>query len=147
MRVAIIGSRPEIQGIDTRHPEWWARKDRDYKRKDAVGSYVYALDEWDEFVSGGCDGPDLWGEAVAKSVHLSRVIFHPKWKLRSGRAFNAGGPKRNERMAAYADRCVAFFGAGESRGTEGCVAMFRRLGKPVEEWRFRPDGSYGPGAG
>lgn len=22
-----------------------------------------------------------------------------------------------------------------------------KLGKPVEEWRFRPDGSYGPGVG
>jgi hypothetical protein len=46
-------------------------------------------------------------------------------------------------MADYADRCVAFFGAGESRGTTHCVAEFKKRGKPVEEWGFDAEGKYG----
>src|ERR1043166_8507491 len=130
-RIAVIGSRPETRGIDTRHPEWWERKDRDTIRKQSVQNYVFQMDEWTEFVSGGCEGPDKWGEEIAR-LWLAMTIFYPKWKTRSGEQFNAGGPKRNERMAAYADRCVAFYGAGESRGTDGCVALFRKLNKPVE---------------
>lgn len=134
-RIAIIGSRPEeprvLRGTS---PEQL----RDNVRRMAVHAMVNSLPADTVLVSGGAEGADRWAEQQAHGK-LIVVSCRPAWDTQG----KSAGHRRNAVIAEIADRCVAFFGAGESRGTEGCVALFRKLGKPVEEWRFREDGTYG----
>jgi len=57
-----------------------------------------------------------------------RVRLFPANWAKHGRS---AGMIRNDEIAKYADRCVAFWD-GESRGTSDVIARFERLGKPVE---------------
>lgn len=137
MRIAIIGSRPDVS-TTTLAEEFALVKRRNDARRWALVDYVRGLPTDTVLVSGGAEGADTWAENAASGVGLVVVRCIPAWRFHG----KSAGHKRNAVIADIADRCVAFFGAGESRGTAGCVEMFRRLGKPVEEWRFDAAGNY-----
>jgi hypothetical protein len=42
-------------------------------------------EEYQKFVSGGADGPDKWGEEMARKFQLTCVIYKPDW-AKYGRA-------------------------------------------------------------
>ena len=65
-----------------------------------------------EIVSGGADGADSIGESYGHYNDHTVKTFLPDWQQYG----KAAGPKRNARMASYADACVVFWD-GESRGT------------------------------
>lgn len=106
MKVAIIGSRQARAGteeLDKVLPEGTS-----------------------EIVSGGARGVDQDGARYAVERGLPLTEFLPDYK-RYGR----GAPlKRNEAIAEYADRAVAFWD-GESRGTKHAIEEFRKRKKEV----------------
>lgn len=79
-----------------------------------------------EVVSGGAPGADRLGERWARGRGLPVRVFPADWKA-EGRS---AGPRRNGRMAAYADAVVAL-PRGESRGTRDMVAQARAKGLSV----------------
>lgn len=66
-----------------------------------------------EIVSGGCSGADRFGELVARELGLNSTVFHAEWSKYG----KSAGPKRNERMAMYADGCILF------KGGKGTLSM------------------------
>ena len=71
-----------------------------------------------EIVSGACRGTDKLGERYAKERGYKLTQFLADWK-RYGRA---AGPKRNEKMANYADALIAFWDGG-SKGTLNMIDL------------------------
>lgn len=76
-----------------------------------------------EVVSGGCVGPDRMGERYARNKGIPVKVFKPNWQA-YGRA---AGPKRNEKMADYADRLIVFWD-GQSRGTKHMIDYAKSIG-------------------
>lgn len=64
-----------------------------------------------EVVSGGATGADYLGERYAKTTGKPLKLFRADWKTLR----NAAGPMRNERMAMYADACIALPGGSGTR--------------------------------
>ena len=113
-RIAIVGSRSLHAWVD-------------------VSNFVQSLPEDDEIVSGGAFGVDTDAASAAVVHHRKLVEFKPDY-------FKHGQTApfvRNQEIAEYADRCVAFWD-GKSRGTLDTVRRFKKLGKPVEVREVRP---------
>lgn len=102
----------------------------------------------DELVSGGNDSsPDEWGETwasfrsdvdVAQFTPNWNDIDHPDAVVREGQygKYDArAGPRRNGKMAEYADALVAFWD-GDSNGTEDMVDQARDAGIYVRVFRL-----------
>lgn len=85
-----------------------------------------------EVVSGGCHGPDTFGELWASSRHLPIKRFPAEWDRYGLKA----GPIRNRQMADYADALIVVWD-GRSRGTENMIeeAQARNLQVFVHEVR------------
>lgn len=81
-----------------------------------------------EVVSGAAEGADLWGEYWA-DVNFIRVKTFPADWTAHGRS---AGPKRNRKMAEYAD-AVALFEGG--RGTVSMRAEAERAGIRIFDYR------------
>ena len=79
-----------------------------------------------EIISGGARGVDQLARQYARKKGIPIVEFLPKYEL-YGRAAPL---RRNEEIAQYADRGIAFWD-GASRGTEYTVGVFRRMGKEI----------------
>lgn len=79
-----------------------------------------------EVVSGGCKGPDTFGEdwATAQGIPVKR--FPADWATHG----RAAGPIRNSEMIEYADQVIAVWD-GKSKGTGDTVRKARRAGLPV----------------
>lgn len=69
-----------------------------------------------EIVSGGAEGADQMGERYAAQKRLDLTVFHANW-TKWGKA---AGPRRNLKMAQYADALIAFWD-GKSRGTKNMI--------------------------
>lgn len=78
-----------------------------------------------EVVSGGCRGIDTNAEDWAHQEGIPTSRFMANWE-KYGRS---AGPKRNQRMGAYADALIALWD-GKSRGTLNMINIMRELGKP-----------------
>lgn len=78
-------------------------------------------------VSGGARGADTLAEEYAKLNEIDFHVFVAKWKAEGNKA----GPRRNLRIANYADVMLAF-PLGESKGTYNAVSLMKKLGKPVQ---------------
>jgi hypothetical protein len=87
--------------------------------------------EIQEVVSGGADGADKYGEWFADEIGLKLKQFPADWDKYG----KSAGPKRNRKMAKYADALIVFFD-GKSRGTKNMIQEMKKLGKPIEEWRY-----------
>lgn len=79
-----------------------------------------------EVVSGGAQGVDASGEAIAELHGIPVKVFRADWKKHG----KAAGPIRNAEMASYADALVAVWD-GKSRGTGNMIDTMQTLGKPV----------------
>ena len=79
-----------------------------------------------EIVSGGARGIDLLARKFAVENDLKLTEFLPDYK-RYGRFAPL---KRNEQIANYADKAIAFWD-GKSKGTKYTVELFQKLGKEV----------------
>jgi len=138
VKLAIVGSRPEVKFRgDSRQPEYFERDGRDAARRGAIFRFVSTLPGDIVIVSGGAPGADTWADEAAQLYGFPRDILHAAWKRCDGRKDLGAGKARNARIAAHADRVVAFIGASKSGGTAHCVECFRALGKPAEirDWR------------
>lgn len=80
----------------------------------------------DIIVSGGCSGADRFGEIMAKRLNIPVKVFNADWS--EGKA---AGPRRNGRMALYAD-CIILFPGG--RGTSDMRKQAIRHGLKMYEW-------------
>jgi glycerophosphoryl diester phosphodiesterase len=102
----------------------------------------------DELISGGNDSsPDKWGETWASfRSDVDVVQFTPDWNdidhpdavVREGQygKYDArAGPRRNGKMAEYADALVAFWD-GESPGTKDMIDQARDAGLRVQVFRL-----------
>jgi hypothetical protein len=84
---------------------------------------THALFSFTEVVSGGCKGPDTFGENWARSKGIPVKVFPADW-AKHGRA---AGPIRNGEMADYADALIVFWD-GYSRGTMNMLEHARKQG-------------------
>lgn len=83
---------------------------------------------WDitEVVSGGADGVDKIGEALAIDSNIPVKRFPADWSQYG----KAAGPIRNRQMAAYADALIAVWD-GKSRGTANMIKEAKKAGLTV----------------
>ena len=83
-----------------------------------------------EVVSGCAKGADMLGERWARDRNIPVRQFIADWQLFG----KSAGPRRNDRMAEYAEALIAF-PIGESRGTRNMIqeAMARKLKVYVKE--------------
>ena len=83
-----------------------------------------------EIVSGGYKGVDIAGEQWARNV--AEMPFHvipAQWKRD---AKNRPGPKRNAKLAAYADALIVIRRTGEkTSGTGSMIGKAREAGIPI----------------
>jgi hypothetical protein len=79
-----------------------------------------------EIVSGDAPGPDRAGARYARQCGIKCTVMKAQWK-RHGKS---AGPIRNEKMANYADRLVAFWD-GKSKGTEHMIKYAKSIGMYV----------------
>jgi hypothetical protein len=114
-RVAIVGSR-----------EW--------ENPEVVRLYVAGLDPGDEVVSGGCpDSPDQWAEDAARSIGLAVKVFAPD--MTGVRSYSDSVKRyyaRNQQIADYCDRMVAFVSKTRQGGTEDAIKRADKAGKKVD---------------
>ena len=108
MKVIIAGSR-NINSIDSVK---WAVRDSGF--------------EVTEVISGAAKGVDTAGECWAQSNQIDRTVFHANWHKWG----KAAGPKRNERMASYADALIAIPEPG-SKGTKSMIEIAKKAGLKV----------------
>lgn len=73
-------------------------------------------------------GVDLWGEYWADTNHVPIKRIPARWK-KEGRP---AGPKRNTKMAEYADELLLIWD-GKSSGSANMKKEMLKLGKPVHE--------------
>ena len=79
-----------------------------------------------EHVSGGAGGADACGECWARENEIDTRIFRAKWGLHG----RSAGPRRNRRMAEYADALIAVWD-GKSRGTQNMIKEAKVRGLQV----------------
>ena len=105
MKLAIVGSRNvEILDIEKYMPEGIS-----------------------EIVSGGAKGADALAKEFAEKNGIKYTEFQPKYNL-----YGKAAPlKRNDEIADYADRAIAFWD-GKSKGTKNVVGLFRKRGKEID---------------
>ncbi len=107
MRVAIIGSRCEDDGLTARI-------------RDNLPPYTT------EIVSGGAKGVDKAAEEVAKELGIPFREFLPDYEAYGKRAPLV----RNDQIIDYADMVLAFWD-GESHGTKYVIGECLKRGKRV----------------
>lgn len=104
MRIAVVGSRTAtVENLES-----------------------YLPSDVSEIVSGGARGIDLCAAEYAEGAGLRLTVFLPEYE----RYGWAAPLKRNDRIAEYADACLAFWD-GASRGTQYTISQFRKRGKSV----------------
>lgn len=104
---------------------------RDFKDADV---FTTAMVAWigkygmpDEIVSGKCPtGADAIGESWAKSNSVPLKTFEANWNLHG----QSAGPKRNTKMAQYADAAIVFWD-GVSRGSHNMIRQMKKIGKQL----------------
>lgn len=79
----------------------------------------------EEVVSGGADGVDTIGEIWAENNGVPVERFDPEWEKYG----KSAGHIRNNEMAKYADKLVAFWD-GDSRGTKSMIEKAESEGIP-----------------
>jgi hypothetical protein len=77
--------------------------------------------EYKTIISGTCRGVDKLGEQYADKYLLDKVLFPANWK----RYLGGAGYQRNEQMALYADRLIAFWD-GKSYGTKMMIELAKK---------------------
>ncbi len=111
MRLLIAGSR-----------DWYPTPEE----IDAVfDDFLFVKADVVEVVSGGAPGADDAGEAWAAINDLSVRRFPANWQ----KFGKAAGPRRNRRMAEYADGAFVFW-KNASSGSANTIAWMAALGKP-----------------
>jgi len=81
-----------------------------------------------EVVSGKCSGVDSLGEiyAMTNDIHIEPFPVDD-WKKPDGTIDYSAGPRRNTRMAKYADALIAIsVGPSGSKGTNNMIQQARR---------------------
>lgn len=81
--------------------------------------------------TGKIFGADYWGEQWAKERGIPVKPFPANWDAYGLSA----GPKRNRRMAAYADALLAIWD-GKSRGTRNMIEEAEKRGLPTRVYRL-----------
>lgn len=79
-----------------------------------------------EIVSGGATGADALGERFAKEQKCPVKRFPAEWHKYG----KSAGPRRNEKMAEYADVLVAYWDQ-RSRGTRSMIDLAKKKGLEV----------------
>lgn len=98
-------------------------------------------------VSGGAKGVDSLGERYAREHGIEIRLFPAEWEdfsspcirkyNRHGKAYNAlAGPRRNGRMAEYADALIAVHNG--SAGTLDMIKQAKSRGLQIFEYRIDP---------
>lgn len=92
-----------------------------------VEEVLSKYDDITEIVSGGARGADSLGEKFALEHAIPIKRFPANWTAYGKTA----GYRRNEQMAYYGDRLIAFWD-GQSRGTKHMIDFARKVGLEVE---------------
>lgn len=92
---------------------------RDYQFTAKDRTFLDSLEGVTEVVSGVASGADAQGEEWAKNRGLPVARFPANWKAHG----RGAGPRRNIRMAAYADALALF------PGGRGTISMRREAEK------------------
>lgn len=115
MKVAIVGSRTFS----------------DYELLSEYMDWLNQNDVIKEVVCGLAKGADTLGEQWAQERGILVTYFKPDWNTHGKKA----GILRNQDMADYADKVVAFWD-GKSRGTKHMIEYARKIGNDVRVKRY-----------
>ena len=133
MRVIIAGSRsiiPETNNVARRNR--YIARARETVFKICDGARKLAVTDFSEVVSGTCRGVDKLGETWAKLEGIKVTPFPADWKKYGSSA----GPKRNEKMALYADALILIWD-GKSKGSGHMKDLAEKHGLAIFEHIFK----------
>lgn len=99
---------------------------REFNDYELVKETLLQYDDITEVVSGCAQGADLLGEKFALKHNIPVKRFPANWAAYGRTA----GYRRNEQMAYYANRLIAFWD-GESKGTKHMIDFARKVGLEV----------------
>lgn len=109
MKLAVIGSR-------------------NFNNYDILEETLSTLEEpITEIISGGAKGADALAEQWAKNHNVPIRVHKADW-VKYGRG---AGPKRNKKIIADCDICVAFWD-GKSTGTKNSIELSKKAGKKTK---------------
>ncbi len=100
---------------------------RDFDDYQLVKTTLLKYSDITEIVSGCAKGADSLGERFALEYAIPVKRFPANWAAYGKTA----GYRRNEQMAYYGDRLIAFWD-GQSRGTKHMIDFARKVGLEVE---------------
>lgn len=120
-----------------------SRNARKWEVDDAMEAYKkHVTNDITEVVCGGAPGADWWGGLWARRNGIPVHDMPADWKNESSPTFNkrlgydpAAGPRRNAKMADYAEALVAVWD-GKSSGTLNMIQEAEKRGLPVFIHRF-----------
>ena len=104
---------------------------RDFRDYALLIKELNKLEKIKEIVSGTARGADKLGERYAINNNIPVKQFPANWDKHG----KSAGYKRNEKMAKYAKRLVAFWD-GKSRGTKHMIDIARKQGLKVIVVRY-----------
>jgi hypothetical protein len=87
------------------------------------------------FVSGMSRGADKLAVRFARQYVYVLHKFPAQWWTKNGDLNIAAGFERNQQMAEFADKLLAFWN-GKSKGTAHMIQCMQRLNKPVSIVRY-----------
>lgn len=100
---------------------------RDFNDYELVEKTLLKYSDITEIVSGCARGADSLGERFALEHSIPIKKFPADWNAYGKLA----GYLRNEQMAYYGDRLIAFWD-GQSKGTKHMIDLARKVGLEVE---------------
>ncbi len=103
--------------------------------------YEYLDTKYDKIemiISGGCSGPDSFGQQWAQDNGFPCLIYYPRWHNKEGEYNKGAGFQRNYLIVKDSDIVIAFFD-GISKGTQNSIDLANKLGKKVIIHKVEPN--------
>lgn len=100
---------------------------RNFNDYDLLEAVLLKHSDITEIISGCARGADSLGEKFALEHSIPIKKFPADWNTYG----KSAGYRRNEQMAYYGDRLIAFWD-GQSKGTKHMIDLARKVGLEVE---------------
>lgn len=111
---------------------------RTFTDRECVRNLVFRIKSaWPNAVvhTGDADGADKLVREECSKIGLPCISHKAHWRRADGSLDRAAGHKRNPDIVNPCSRLFALYGPPPSNGTDGSVAIARRNGIPVHEFR------------
>jgi len=127
--IGIVGSRSFANDVTTT-----------IRIRNRVGRFISQTHFGTQIVSGGAEGVDQWAVLAAKAHNRKIKEFLPDSKLPSPTRYFTRNKKIVDYLYANGGMLVAFKDTESCSGTMNTVRAAKKLGVPVLELNFTPEG-------